>query len=102
MKLIGSAFARDLNDTAAIPAEFGADITGRNPEFLDGILRRDQRVHIVLGDVGPHAVDKEQALSAERATDLIISVGDRLRICAHLGRAAVCHGTARSSASRYN
>jgi hypothetical protein len=104
MQLVRPLLGRDLHNTTGKAAELRRHIAGRNAELLHGILRRNERVNVVLWDIREHAVNEEQALAAEATTDLIVAVGYGLRLAASLevARSAVCHRAALGVRSGHN
>ena len=104
MNFIGSLLGRDLDDSTRESAELGAHVVGRHAELLHRILRRNQRIDIVLWHVRTNPVDEEEALAAEATADLVVAIGDGLSLRAGLKVAAatVGHGVARCSTTRHD
>src|SRR5579859_2999391 len=102
VEIIGPALGRDLDDSATVASKLGTYIVRCDTELLHCILSQDESVDIILRDVRSDAVNKEQALAAERPANLIIAVSDRLGLSTRLKvpAAAVGHGAALSSAPR--
>ena len=99
METVGAALGGDLNHSTAVAAEFRAHVVGRNSEFLHRVLGENECVDVVLSDVRRNAIDEEQALAAECAANLVISIGDWLRLTAgfEIAAAAIGHGAALGS-----
>ena len=90
VKCIRAALGEDFNNAASKSTEFRAHVAGGNAKFLNGILCGNKRVNIVLGNILFLAVDKEDALSTKTTANLVIVVGNRLR----LPVALIGHGAA--------